>query len=100
MGHQTITHSIANNSYAEFIAVLDSNRRLDTITVQDAGKDYSHIKLDILLLNSLEDNTKLKRCGGGIISGWAWFEPIFELGASKIVVRKSFVSNEYYRGFR
>ena len=90
-----------NNSHAEFIAVLDSNRRLDTITVQDAGKDYSHIKLDILPSDPLEDNTNQNAAARGIISpkGGHGSNPAFELGASKIVVRKSFVSNESTEAF-
>ena len=84
------------NNHAEFVAVLDENRRLSSITVQDAGKNYSHIKLDVLPADPLGDNTNQNALARAVVSpeGGHGSNAPLELGASKIIVRKSFVSNE------
>ena len=86
----------STNNHAEFIAVLDSNRRLSSVTVQDPGKDYSHIKLDVLPSDPLLDNTNQNAEARAVVSpkGGHGSNPTLELGASKLIVRKSFVSDE------
>ena len=84
------------NPHAEFSVLLTSSKRIDKIQILDAGQNYNYAKLEVLPKDPGADSTNQSASLRPIISpkGGHGSNVPEELGASKIILSKSFISSE------
>lgn len=86
----------STNPHAEFSVLLSADNRIDKVEILDSGQNYNYAKLEVLPKDPFEDSSNQSASLRPVISpkGGHGSNVPEELGASKILLSKSFVSSE------